>query len=371
MTDNKAMAVLGSRDMLATKSTKELEEVASKLMRLAVGARRLTPTQAAELAIASYILGANPFAAEIYHTGDYTGIMLGVEYYKRLGLEQLRLEDDGKIGEIFASYEKATHDDAQFDDLNGDVAWTVTLTDSVSHSKWLVKQVDLFKTLTDKGMEADKAWTIAERSVGPKPDWKASAVVYASEDFEGEYSAKDQIEGKGKQGEKKPQKWDRNERCKKRCFKWALKKRFSRLEIPEDDSTMIIDVQAREIAANIANQLAAKAQEQKVKTPEKLLEELGFGSNPTPPPPPEFTAPVIELSAKMDLQTAQNVLNHEGKRYGDLPTEQLNYMANTLSQALQAGKYKTTEKLNEAQFKLDACLTILQAAAENSPIFQS
>ena len=370
MTDNKAMAVLGSRDMLATKSTKELEEVASKLMRLAVGARRLTPTQAAELAIASYILGANPFAAEIYHTGDYTGIMLGVDY-KRLGLEQLRLEDDGKIGEIFASYEKATHDDAQFDDLNGDVAWTVTLTDSVSHSKWLVKQVDLFKTLTDKGMEADKAWTIAERSVGPKPDWKASAVVYASEDFEGEYSAKDQIEGKGKQGEKKPQKWDRNERCKKRCFKWALKKRFSRLEIPEDDSTMIIDVQAREIAANIANQLAAKAQEQKVKTPEKLLEELGFGSNPTPPPPPEFTAPVIELSAKMDLQTAQNVLNHEGKRYGDLQTEQLNYMANTLSQALQAGKYKTTEKLNEAQFKLDACLTILQAAAENSPIFQS
>ena len=83
----------------------------------------------------------------------------------------------------------------------------------------------------------------------------------------------------------------------------------------------------------------------------------------TPPSVPEtFSA----LSAKMALKTAMGILNHDGIAYGELETETLSHMANTLTDKLKQGAYKSDEKRTEAAFKRDACETILASRA-NSP----
>ena len=69
----------------------------------------------------------------------------------------------------------------------------------------------------------------------------------------------------------------------------------------------------------------------------------------------------------MTLETAMNVVNHEGTKYGELETEKLTYMLNTLNTSLQRDAYKSDEKRTEAAFKLDACKTILAARISNPP----
>ena len=66
----------------------------------------------------------------------------------------------------------------------------------------------------------------------------------------------------------------------------------------------------------------------------------------------------------MTLETAMNVINHEGLKYGELLTDTLMHMVNTLDKSIKAKKYND-EKMIEAKFKLDACRTILQARATN------
>ena len=94
-------------------------------------------------------------------------------------------------------------------------------------------------------------------------------------------------------------------------------------------------------------------------------------TEPPSPPPPSSPGndkkPSTAPSAKMTLETAMDVINHDGVKYGELETETLTYMANTLTASLKRDAYKSTEKRTEAAFKLDACKTILAARISNPP----
>ena len=80
-------------------------------------------------------------------------------------------------------------------------------------------------------------------------------------------------------------------------------------------------------------------------------------ANPEPP----------AVSASMTLETALGVINSEGFAYGELETETLTFMANTLTAGIKRNAYKSNEKRTEAAFKLDACKTILAARISNPP----
>ena len=68
-------------------------------------------------------------------------------------------------------------------------------------------------------------------------------------------------------------------------------------------------------------------------------------SEPMPAPEPP--------SAAMSLETAEAETNRDGERYGDLDTDKLVIMANTLA--------KMAKRSDDQQRKLDACRVILAA----------
>ena len=255
--------------LLAQDNKTEIENITRKLMKLTPGGRNLTPDAAVQLAVASLITGANPFNGEIYIT-DY-GIMLGYPYYIRKGTEQIERET-GKPGSIQADYRTASHEDALFDESKNDVAWTCSLTDTATFQQNFDKTIELFKLLTSNGIDGKEAWKMAGEKVGDVYHWEASAVVYGSEKF-------------GKDGS--PERWDRNERCKKRALKWALKKRFANLDIASTEGdTVIIEGEALEVVDKITQEIVAEAGRPR-RSADVAMQELGYEPEYIDPEPPE------------------------------------------------------------------------------------
>jgi hypothetical protein len=62
----------------------------------------------------------------------------------------------------------------------------------------------------------------------------------------------------------------------------------------------------------------------------------------------------------MTLETAENVTNRDGARYGDLDTEKLSHMATSIRKTIDKNGL-TPEEKETHQFKLDAALTIIKA----------
>ena len=71
---------------------------------------------------------------------------------------------------------------------------------------------------------------------------------------------------------------------------------------------------------------------------------------------------VIVGEPKMSLETAENVQNSEGIKYGDLESEKLSHMANSLMKALKKNDVDPQVK-EEREYKLDAIRVILAARA--------
>lgn len=258
---DKSLATYTSRQLMVRDSKTEIENTTRKLMKLASGWRKLNAEQAVELAVASYITGANPFLGEIYHMGDQ-GITLGVAWFQRKAAEAIQHEI-GRPGSVKPEFRPASHEDAVFDEAKGDIAWTCQITDTATQQRNFDDTTKLFVLLVEKGMGADKAWDIAERKIGAPQTWEASAVVYGDESF-----AKDG----------KPEKWDRNERCKKRCLKWALKKRFPNMEFisENDDDLVTIDATAKEVVREVARVV----EKEPPRPQDVVLNDLGFDPEP-------------------------------------------------------------------------------------------
>ena len=72
--------------------------------------------------------------------------------------------------------------------------------------------------------------------------------------------------------------------------------------------------------------------------------------------------PAQPAPASLSLETAEAITNHEGVKYGDIPTETLSYMHGELEKGIKAKKY-TNGKLEEAKLKRDAIAIIMQSRA--------
>ena len=282
---NQSIQLSHNTQLLASEGTKEIQEIGRKLMKLTPGGKKLDAEQCAELAVAAYITGANPFVNEIYYMQG-VGPYLGYQFYNRKATEQLAIEDPKTPPRIWFDERPADHTDCLFDESKGDVAWTVVLHDSVTHATWLGQQMEMFIKLTTAGIPSEKAWSIAESKAGPEPIWQASAACYGDEKFVG----KVWVDGK-KTDQDQPEKWDRNERAKKRAQKWALRKRFSNMVVPDPEmGDDVIEGTAREIVDLVAATITREEAEKPKRTEKQNLEELGFDgpesfkTNWQPPP---------------------------------------------------------------------------------------
>ena len=66
----------------------------------------------------------------------------------------------------------------------------------------------------------------------------------------------------------------------------------------------------------------------------------------------------IPAGPELSLEAAMAVTNSEGKLYGELTTEVLSHMANSIAKKIKAGGYKA-EELEGMQYKLSAIRTLL------------
>ncbi len=96
--------------------------------------------------------------------------------------------------------------------------------------------------------------------------------------------------------------------------------------------------------------------------------------NPTPPPDREDEIPTelgYEVAPepaqpKISLETAENITNSKGTRYGDLDSETLIRMSRSISKKLREN-HLAPEQRDEIKLKLDAIAVILQARAQAQP----
>jgi phage RecT family recombinase len=107
----------------------------------------------------------------------------------------------------------------------------------------------------------------------------------------------------------------------------------------------------------------------------QIMSELGFDPEPEEQPAPEPPAgenggdkqaeqPAFFPASKMTLETAQSVKDSHGTPYGELSNEELSNRTANLNKTAK-DKGKTPEQREQAQFKLDAICTILQARNGN------
>lgn len=99
-----------------------------------------------------------------------------------------------------------------------------------------------------------------------------------------------------------------------------------------------------------------------VYTPEELGAEIDQEGNVIPGTFRDATPPPVvqQPSAEISLESAQELTNKEGVKYGDLPTEKLSFMFGELEKGINEGKYHNG-KLEEAKLKRDAITVIMNA----------
>lgn len=95
---------------------------------------------------------------------------------------------------------------------------------------------------------------------------------------------------------------------------------------------------------------------------ERINMELGFESEPAPIPS-LITSSKLRAYSDMKLETANNVINSEGKKYGDLPTERLAIMHNAIAKKLLDNGLDGEIK-ERLYYKRDACKVLLDARAK-------
>lgn len=88
-------------------------------------------------------------------------------------------------------------------------------------------------------------------------------------------------------------------------------------------------------------------------------------ASPVPPPPPEPPAATLPPTTAMSLEYAEGIQSSDGMRYGDILSDKLTHMANSIQAQLRKNGL-TPEQRETYQLKLDACRTILQHRAEHA-----
>lgn len=269
------------------------EKVASRLKLMIVNGKRLQDQEA--LALAQYAIGTglNPFLNECYYLPGI-GPGPGIAGWRRKAQEQLDYEAkraDLPIAQVWASARPATPDEANFDP-DKDIAYFVTIHDSISRTLWEKRILSHYIDLVKNGLK-DNAWELARELAGPEPEWSGVGVVKSNENFGS------------------AEKFDRHERAKKRGEKLAIRKRFN-LNLPAPVVWEEYDI----IEADVS---FVDAEPRPTKT---VMAELGFDE-------PEPETPAIEYPPELSVVT-----NSKGQPYVTLDTEDLSYMLNSIIKEL-------------------------------------
>lgn len=343
-----------STELMSASAEDELRSMVHKIMRLTSGGRKLNQTQAAELAVYCYMTDLNPFNNEAYYLPN-AGPIPGVAGVRRKANEYLAITS-GPDDRFFVEFRDALPGEAAFDPDVGDIGKHATLRIRSISERWQQNALRIFKDLITAGMESELAWDRAERLNGSEPTWTSVGVVDHRETFGREPGTK------GKDDLGTPDKWDRHERAEKRAEKWAIRKAFPSVILPDVDlgeqsqiDGAIVDAIIRDVTEELANPEPPREESE-------VLDELGFepGTKTEPEPVPE---PVPE-PAKMDLDTAQAVENRDGTSYGDIDSETLSHMSGALSKALKGDELSDDDR-ETREFKLDAIKVILAYRSES------
>jgi hypothetical protein len=276
--NGKALAVYSSRDLLAEPDfAPKVEETVRKLMRLTPNGKRLAKEDATDLAVYSLLTDLNPFNGEAYYLPN-VGPVAGVTGYRKKANEWLNAKH-GPAARFWCEFRHAEEGEADFDAKKGDIAYHCTLHDSETKRHWEGQMIHNLGALRKQGMTTDEAWKIAREIAGPEPVWTAVGKVDHRESFA--------------YGDK-PDKWDRHERAKKRAEKWAIRKAYPSVQIPDSD----ID---GEIVEGLVREIPDEPEYPHQDKPNaQILAELGFDLAPDPEP---------EVDTIFNLLAAQGIVD--------------------------------------------------------------
>jgi hypothetical protein len=299
--------------------------VAERIKLMIYNGHKLSDPEAMALAQYAVATDLDPFVGECYYLPSI-GPGPGIAGWRKKADEQLNYEREKAkepLARFWCDYIDPTNGEVgKLED--GDVAVKAILHDTLSKTAWEQRTLKYYIELLKAGA---KDWDAARELAGDEPTWSAVGVVKKGENF-----GRDAM--------------PRYERACKRAEKAAIRKRFPRVHLPEPigfDDTEVIDTQFSE-----------------VRNEEQNLSELGFESNPIPV---EHDAPMpIQSNSSMSLEFAESVVTKEGKRYGDLTTEELSYHHNGCIEGLKNTKI-SAEKREDLEMKRDASSTILDHRA--------
>lgn len=384
MSDRQMQLYTPVSELVRSTKQADITRLATSIMKFAPGGDKLTATEAAQMAIYSLLVDANPLAGEVFITE--IGPQLGIPLYRRKAKEYNRIVGGNEDWDYSVDYRQAEPGEADFEPGKGDVAWVCILTDSKAKKEWEDTYMRFYNAFTDNGAPWDKADERARSYAGKLPTWEAVGVVGGNERFsqaeverwEKQPGGKSKpIYKRGANGELiyKQEMFDRNERAKKRAEKLALKKRYPDLLIPEygeiaSEPEIQVLIQTTEgdlVKADDYAREKAKNLDEK-----QALLELGFEPDPSPAdepePPPNFVDAEYEdvadpLWTEPDGDDPNSiywdVTDSKGVPYRDKALSDLRWSFNGLNKAIKKyDKHPLGEddikKLDELKLKREA-----------------
>jgi hypothetical protein len=187
----------------------------------------------------------NPFNGECYYL-DKVGPIPGIAGYRVKAQEWLRSVSNKPGVRTFEEYRPATTEEPDFVPDAGDIAWVCTLFDTASQEEWEQRIIKLGTAYHQMGATFKEAHEQATKDAGPCPSWTAVGVVKAEEKF----SKQKWDQGKPTD-EYQPEKWDRNERAKKRAAKGCYRKAFPAVSIPDMEYGEVVNAISEDVVEEI------------------------------------------------------------------------------------------------------------------------
>ena len=298
---------------------------AERIKLMIYNGHRLQDSEAMALAQYAVATDLDPFVGECYYLPSI-GPGPGIAGWRKKADEQLNYEREQArepLARMWCDYTEPVNGEVGTIE-EGDYAVKAILHDTLSKSAWEQRVLKYYIELLKAG---EKNWEAARELAGPEPTWSAVGIVKKFENF-----GKDAM--------------PRYERACKRAEKAAIRKRFPRVHLPEPvgfDESEVIDTQFTETISK-----------------DQALSDLGYTIDPAQDAP----AP-IEPKTAMNLETAENVLNSEGVKYGDIPTDKLAFMHSSLVKSLKKNHLEPAERELQ-EMKRDAAATIITARSKGA-----
>jgi len=190
-----------------------VHEFAERLKLMVNNGRNLNDNEAMALAQYAVATDLNPFLSECYYLQGI-GPGPGIAGWRKKAEEQLEYEAKRAaepLARFWVDYVDPEPNEVSLS--GGDIGVKVILHDTLTKNAWEKRTLSHYIQLVSNGIK-ENAWETAQSLAGPEPTWSAVGIVRQGENFGGD-------------------KMPRYERACKRGEKAALRKRFTRIHLPE------------------------------------------------------------------------------------------------------------------------------------------